>query len=69
MVRISGKAVSSSEISATYQSLPFASGGLTAYIHKVAVKNITLILVVINIILLILLGIFIYNRKHSGEIL
>jgi len=69
MVQVSGKALSSSEISDIYRSMPFASAGLTAYIHMVASKNFTLILVVLNILLLILLGIFIYNRKHSGEIL
>lgn len=66
-VQISGRALSSSEVSSAYQSLPFASGGLAAYIHRVAVKNFTLILAVIAGILVILLGIFIYNRKHSCD--
>jgi len=65
-VQISSRALTEKEISDTFNAMPFAStSALTAYIIAAAGKNYALIGGVLGILMLVLFGIFIYNRKRA----
>ncbi len=67
-VQISNRALTGREISENYQKLPFASiSALPAYILAIAVKNYSIIGFVFGVLMLVLISIFIYNRKNSAN--
>ncbi len=69
LVQIYSRVLTEQEISDKYNSMPFASSSaLTAYILKTAVKNYAIIGGVFGILILVLIGIFIYNRKRAKSL-
>jgi len=65
-VKISASALTEGKISDTYRSMPFApKSALTAYILGAASRNYPVVGGIFGILILVLLGIFIYNRKSS----
>ncbi len=67
-VQIHSRALTDTEISDNYRGMPFASWStLTAYILAVAAKNYTIIGGIFGILVMVLLAIFLYNRKNAGS--
>lgn len=65
-VQISSSALTEQQISDKFNAMPFASSSaLTAYILMAAGKNYAVIGAVLAVLVLVLTGIFIYNRKQA----
>jgi hypothetical protein len=65
-VQISNRALTDQEIFENYRKLPFSSiSALPAYILGVAVKNLIFTGGIFGILIIILFGIFIYNRRRA----
>ncbi len=65
-VQISSRALADSEITANYKEMPFAAlSALTAYILAVAAKNYSIIGGVFGLLVMVLIAIFINNRKRA----
>ena len=65
-VKIYNRALTDSEISENYYKLPFSSiSALPAYILAVAVKNFMFTGVIFITLIVILFGIFIYNKRRA----